>query len=444
MATARSFRLVDAVLLLLLILFPFMLIVASGEGTSQAPTPLVWLFLLLPLLFLPWLFFRRHPEETQAPAAIARRLAMQTAATDELAALVAPVVQVDRAYAQMGVPVVEGRLRTAADRAFATLEQALGSRQLTPLVEDAGDDHVRVTMLPGRVDAELRRQASVVPNVLLFLITIATTVWAGASQQGVNLLREPAQFGLGLPYAAALLSILGVHELGHYFVARWHGVNVTLPYFIPVPMGLGTFGAFIQIRSLIKSRRAVFDIGIAGPLAGLVIALPVLYFGLRGTLPVEGGSELVGIHVGSSFLLSVMYALAQDAPLGEAAIRLTPVAFAGWIGIFITGLNLMPVGQLDGGHITYGLLGRRWAVRIGIAAFFAMAALGVTVWPGLLSWALIIALIAGFSHLPALNDVTAPDWKRYVLGAFALLLLGLILAPVPGSLRGLMLDCPYL
>ena len=130
---------------------------------------------------------------------------------------------------------------------------------------------------------------------------------------------------------------------------------MTLPYFIPVPMGLGTFGAFIQIRSLIKSRRAVFDIGIAGPLAGLVIALPALYFGLRGTLPLAEGTDATGVQASSSILLAVVYQLANGGDLGSPVIQLSPVAYAGWIGLFITALNLMPVGQLDGGHIAYGL-----------------------------------------------------------------------------------------
>lgn len=434
---------VDAVLLLLLILLPLMLLTAGAEGTRTPPTLLFWLFLLFPLLFLPWLFGRRV-DEAQRPAMVAESMGIPNPAAEELAAIVSPAVQVERVYAQMGIPVVEGKLRTAAERAMSLLEQALRPRNMTPLLEDAGHDHVKVIALPVRVDAELRGQRSVLPNVLLFLATIATTVWAGASQQGVNLLQDPSQFRLGVPYAAALISILGIHELGHYFTARYHGVSVTLPYFIPVPMGLGTFGAFIQIKSLIKSRKAVFDIGIAGPLAGLVIALPVLYDSLRETIPIENGGGLHGIHTGSSLLLAFLYQFAQGGPLGGAMIQLTPVAFAGWIGVFITALNLMPVGQLDGGHIAYGLFGRRWATRISVAAFLTMAALGLTVWPGLLTWALIIALIAGFSHMPALNDVTPPDGKRYVLGAVAFALLALIILPVPGALKGLLLDSPYL
>jgi membrane-associated protease RseP (regulator of RpoE activity) len=340
--------------------------------------------------------------------------------------------------------MVEGRLRDELARAFSSLERLLSPRNMTPLVEDRGQDGVRVIALPSTVDGDLRRRSTIAVNVALFLATVVTTVWAGATQQGVNLLTDPGRFAVGLPYAAALLGILGVHEFGHYFTARRYGVDVTLPYFIPVPMGLGTFGAFIQIKSLIRTRRAVFDIGIAGPLAGLVVALPALYFGLRGAPPLPDSLHVTGVYSGSSILLALMYQLANGGELGTAVIRLSPVAFAGWIGLFITALNLMPVGQLDGGHIAYGLFGQRRARQKGIAAFFVMLALGLTVWPGLLTWALMIALIAGFSHMPALDDVTPVDGKRFVLAAVAMTILVLTVVPLPAGMRGLMLDCPYM
>lgn len=441
----RLWRLADALLLFLLVLLPLMLVLGTAEGTAARPTLLFWVLLILPLLILPWLLRTANPEERrEGQVAAARRVEREATASEDFAALVAPVVDVRRAYAEAGVPIVEGRLREQPSRAFASLERLLAPRRLTPLVEDQGRQGVRVIALPQAVDRELRSRSSVGINVVLFLATIATTVWAGALHQGVNLLRDPGQFMAGVPYAAALLAILGVHEFGHYFVARWHGVNVTLPYFVPVPMGLGTFGAFIQIKSLIKSRRAVFDIGIAGPLAGLVVALPALYFGLRGTLPVAEGAPTMGVHAGSSLLLALIYQLANGGELGSAVVRLSPVAFAGWIGLFITALNLMPVGQLDGGHIAYGLFGQRRARQIGIGAFLAMLGLGLFLWPGLLTWALLIALIAGFSHMPALDDVTPPDGKRFALGAVALAVLVLTVVPLPGAMRGLMLDCPYM
>jgi hypothetical protein len=442
----RLWRLADALLLLLFFLLPLMLLVGQSEGTTGRPTLLFWLLLLLPLLILPLLWRRAEPEErAQGHVAAAHRVEREQAAvSEEFAALVAPVVDVRRAYAEAGIPMVEGRLRDEPSRAFASLERLMSGKRMTPLMEDRGDHGVRVIALPQAVDRQLRRRSSVAINLVLFLATIGTTVWAGALHQGVNLLSDPGRFMAGVPYAAALLAILGVHEFGHYFAARWHGVDVTLPYFIPVPMGLGTFGAFIQIKSLIKSRRAVFDIGIAGPLAGLVVALPALYFGLRGTVPVVEGSHAVGVNAGSSLLLALIYQLANGGELGTAMVRLSPVAFAGWIGLFITALNLMPVGQLDGGHIAYGLFGQRRARQVGIAAFMAMLGLSLFFWPGLLTWALLIALMAGFSHMPALDDVTPPDGKRFALGAVALAVLTLTLIPLPSAIRGMMLDCPYM
>jgi membrane-associated protease RseP (regulator of RpoE activity) len=436
---------VDAAVVLLLFLLPLMLLLGAAERTVERPTLLFWLFLLLPLLLLPLLWRRADPEECgQAQVAVARRVEPEAGLAEDLGQLVAPVVDVRRTYSERGVPVVEGHLRDEPSRAFASLEQLLAPRRVTPLLEDSGPAGVRVIALPQAVDRELRRRPSIATNVVLFLATVLSTTWAGALHQGVNLLSDPSQFMIGVPYAAALLGVLAVHEFGHYFTARRHGVDVTLPYFIPVPMGLGTFGAFIQMKSLIKTRRAVFDIGIAGPLAGLVVALPALYFGLRGAAPLDDALHTTGVYSGSSLLLALVYQLANGGELGQAVIRLSPVAFAGWIGLFITALNLLPVGQLDGGHIAYGLFGQRRARYIGIAAFLMMLGLGLTVWPGLLTWALLIALIAGFSHMPALDDVTPPDGKRFALGAVALAILVLPIVPLPAGMRGLMLDCPYM
>ena len=443
MRTSR-FRLADALLLFLLVLLPMMLVLGAAEGTPHRPTLVFWVLLLLPLLLLPWLWRTAEPEETaDGQAVAARRVERNATRAEAFADLVAPVVDVRRARMEDGIALVDGRLRGEPSQSFAALERLLAPKRLTPLLQDAGKGAVKLAALPMAVDAELRRHSNVTVNILLFLATIVTTVWVGALHQGVNLLQEPGRFMAGMPYALALLGILGVHEFGHYVVGRWHGVDVTLPYFIPVPMALGTFGAFIRIKSLIKSRRAVFDIGIAGPLAGLAVALPALYFGLRGAPGLPSDSTM-GVHAGSSILLALMYQLANGGELGGAVIRLSPVAFAGWIGLFVTALNLLPVGQLDGGHIAYGLFGQRWARRISVAAFLLMLALGLTVWPGLFTWAFLIALIAGFSHMPALDDVTPPGASRFVLGAVALALLVLIVVPLPGGMRGLMLDCPYM
>ena len=443
--TGRGWRLVEELVVFLLLLLPMMMLVGLAEGTTARPGLWFWLLLLLPLLALPWLWGGAAAEEQEPMGGGARHAPAppQSAVDPAFMQAVTDVVDVERGYTTDGAPVVEGTLRMRAEEAFERLEKRLKGQGVRPLLEDLGTRRVRLVGLPFLAEGEIRTRSFPVANVILLLATAVTTVWAGALHQGVNLLQEPGRFTAGVPYAGALLAILGVHELGHYVVARWHGVDVTLPYFIPVPMGLGTFGAFIQMRSLIRSRRAVFDIGVAGPLAGLVVAIPALYFGVQGSASVVGGHEM-GVHAGSSLLFALIYQAANGGGLGDSVVRLSPVAFAGWIGLFITALNLLPVGQLDGGHIAYGLFGRRHARIIGVVTFLIMLGLGLTVWPGLLTWALLLALLAGFSHMPALDDVTPPGATRFAVGVFAFALLVLIAMPLPGAMRGLMLDCPYM
>jgi membrane-associated protease RseP (regulator of RpoE activity) len=323
---------------------------------------------------------------------------------------------------------------------FPQLARRLEPYHFIPLVEPLGGGAVRVFGLPQAVDQRLRSRASPMVNLLLFAATLLTTIYAGARQQGINLIEDPNRFTAGLPYALSLLAILGVHELGHYLMARRHGVEVTLPYFIPAPMGLGTFGAFIQMKSLIKTRRAVFDIGIAGPLVGLLVAIPLLWAGMSE--PAADGARFA-VQTGSSLFLALLYQLAYGADIGNAPIALSPAAFAGWIGVFITGLNLLPVGQLDGGHVAYALFGRRHARSISVATVALMVLLGLFVWPGLLIWALIVTLLAGFSHMPALDDVTPPDAKRFAIGALVLVLPVVIMMPVSAAIDGPTLDSPH-
>jgi membrane-associated protease RseP (regulator of RpoE activity) len=448
MTNRPVFRLAEAVLLFLFLMLPMMLLLGAAEGTESRPTLLFWLFWLLPFLVLPWLWRRQHPEETVEQEVTSEYSGVVTdRAAGELGLAVASVVDVRRSYVRSGLPVAEGRLKTSPAVAFDQLEDVLSPRRQTPLLESVGGGVARVVALPSTLTDAMRRRSRVSVNVLLFLATVVTTVWAGALHQGVNLFSTPGQFLVGAPYAAALLAILGVHEMGHFVVARLHGVDVTWPYFIPVPMGLGTLGAFIQIKSLIKSRRAVFDVGIAGPLAGLCVALPALFIGLGQAMPLSSEESLHGTRAGSSILLALMYQMVHGGDLASAAsatIRLTPIAYAGWIGLVVTALNLLPVGQLDGGHIAYSLFGRRYARAIGIGTFLVMLGLGLTVWPGLLTLAIFVALIAGFSHLPALDDITTPDAKRFALGAVAMVLLVGIVLPLPDGFMGLMLDCPYL
>jgi membrane-associated protease RseP (regulator of RpoE activity) len=288
--------------------------------------------------------------------------------------------------------------------------------------------------MPRRVErAELERRVRPWLHVLLFGLTILTTTWAGATHQGINLLSEPSRFTAGLPYALTLLAILGVHELGHYWTARRNGMNVTPPYFIPVPFALGTFGAFIQMRSPSENRRALFDVAVAGPLAGLVIAIPALWIGLRSSEVVsaaEAGRDLAsGALPGSSILFELLARLALGDAVGTGdAVRLNPVAFAGWLGLYITGLNLLPIGQLDGGHVARAMFGSRVGAMIGAIAMWSLVLLGLFVWPSLLTWALIVFFIAGRPS-PPLNDITPIGRRRFMLGCVTFVIFLLVMVP---------------
>lgn len=261
-------------------------------------------------------------------------------------------------------------------------------------------------------------------NLVLLVATLLTTTWAGALHLGVNVLREPDRWVVGVPYAVALLTILGIHEMGHYLVARRRGVSVSLPYFIPVPSYLGTFGAFIRMGGPVGDRSAYFDVAVAGPLAGLVAALIALFVGLPGS-PTEPAH---GIAPSSSLLFAGVYRLATGAvPIGP--VQLGAVAFAGWLGLIVTALNLIPVGQLDGGHIAYALLGPQGATTLAKATVGLLLVGGVLYAPHLLTWALLIWFFAGVGHPPAQDEVTPLSAGRKLLAYLTFALLVAIVVP---------------
>lgn len=346
--------------------------------------------------------------------------------------------------------VVEGELLRDPDEAYDLLAQRFARSGVTPLLQEDKDGRPFLALLPG--EAEQREAAARLPwiNLGLFLATIVTTTWAGALHAGVNLWQESQRFTVGLPYALTLVLILGTHELGHYFTARVHHMRVTLPYFIPIPFGLGTFGAFIQLKSTPPNRRALFDVGVAGPLAGLVIAVPALWIGLQHSSIIVPGGASVGMHggmgVGSSLLMALVAKLALGEGLSEGhELLLHPLAFAGWLGLLVTALNLLPIGQLDGGHMADAMLGRARSAALGTAALLGLLFLGLFVWSGLLTWAFIVYFVAGCKGMPPLNDVTPLSLRRQAVGIFAFVLLVLILMPVPHRLYdALAIHCPYL
>jgi membrane-associated protease RseP (regulator of RpoE activity) len=265
-------------------------------------------------------------------------------------------------------------------------------------------------------------------HVFLFVVTLGTTLAAGALQQGVNPLEEPGRIWLGLPFSLALLLILGAHEFGHYFMSRRHDVDVTLPYFIPAPSFIGTFGAFIKMKSPIMDRRILLDIGVAGPLAGVVVAVPVILVGLVLSDVTTGGEER-GLTLGTSILFSFLNWIVHGSMPDEVSLILHPVAFSGWIGLLITSLNLLPVGQLDGGHVAYAIFGsRQRTIAQGVMAILLF--LGIAGWSGWLVWVALLFFL-GIHHPPVVYEWVVLDGKRRMIGWLTLILFVVTFTPVP-------------
>lgn len=325
-----------------------------------------------------------------------------------------------------------GRFLYPPEECYDDLRRRYERRGFTPLVE-AGDES-RAALIGLPIVFGMSKTRPVI-NLLLFIATIFTTLFAGA-MYGAETMTEALQLWRGWPFAVSILLILGAHELGHYFAARHHHVPVTLPYFIPMPFSpFGTFGAFIRLQGPVNNRRALFDVGAAGPLAGLVFAVPILLFGLATSdfVSVTPGTVYEGNSV--LYLAAKFIALGRLLPGDGVDVLLNQVAWAGWVGLFVTGLNLLPVGQLDGGHVAYALLGQKarllfWPVIFGLAIIVLLTWLNGS--PAL-TWLLWIGLLmfVGRVHARPLEDISRLDPRRRVLAAFTLFIFFLTFVPAP-------------
>ena len=332
-----------------------------------------------------------------------------------------------------------GQLLRDADSAFATLRERFQPLGYTPLLQRRGDSEVVIAQ-QGVIRAQSTR---VWINVVLFIATLLATLLTGAvnevGQMTPNadmilplMLRQPVLLLSGLPFSLTLMSILLAHEMGHYIVGRRYNAPVSLPYFIPMPIfGLfGTMGAVIVQRAPFEERRSLFDIGLAGPLAGLVVALPLLVYGLATSTvgPITPGGLLEG---NSILYLAIKYLVfGRILPGNGLDVYLNPVAWAAWGGLLITSLNLLPVGQLDGGHILYALLGRRaWPVAFGVVGLLVVMGF---FWQGWFLWAFLV-LIFGVRHPAPLNDLSPMGLRRTLVGIGVLVLFVLTFTPIPFS-----------
>ena len=278
--------------------------------------------------------------------------------------------------------------------------------------------------------------------LILFAATVFTTLWAGAYQAYNGPVGGPVDFllahanllGRGIPFASTLLLILATHECGHYVFSRIHRVPASLPLFIPGPPHfIGTFGAIIRLRGPIMNRRALFDIGVAGPLAGFVVAVVALVIGLNLSTVVDR-SATYGLQLGEPLLLQFISWLVVGSLPPQADIVLHPIAFAARFGLFVTSLNLIPIGQLDGGHVAYALWGSRQRT-IAFAMVPLLIVLGFVGWHGWLLWA-FMAGIWGFGH-PPVSDPHMPLGRgRILVGWIAFAVFAVTFAPVPFFFHG--------
>ncbi len=266
-------------------------------------------------------------------------------------------------------------------------------------------------------------------HLVLFVITFLTTLGAGALQKGINILQEPSRIVEGFPFAVTLMTILLIHELSHYLAAKKHHTIATLPYFIPAPTFFGTFGAFIKMKSPIVTRRALIDIGASGPLAGFAVSVVACIVGLSmSTVVTPSASEGV-LTLGDSLLFSVLSMIILGITPDNADILLHPVAFAGWIGLFVTSLNLIPVGQLDGGHIAFALLGDKHK-NVSIVLIVILVIMGIFFWEGWAFWAGLMLLL-GIKHPPVLYGEVPLDRTGRRIGLIALIIFIITFVPSP-------------
>jgi membrane-associated protease RseP (regulator of RpoE activity) len=293
------------------------------------------------------------------------------------------------------------------------------------------------------VEPPRKFQHKYVLHIILFVVTLGTTTFAGGLHYAGFLVSQglpeptsihwPSFFFQGLTYSIPVLLILGAHEFGHYFYCRKHHVDATLPYFLPAPVPLtGTFGGVIRIKERFPSVRALFDIGVAGPIAGFVVLVPFLYWGLTLSKVVRfpEGEDL--IYFGEPLILQAIAAMHFGTIPEGYDLTLHPLGFAAWLGMFATALNLLPFGQLDGGHIAYAVFGRhsRW-ISLGTLAATVLLTIRSTSWISMAIIMLIMAFFLGVGHPQIEDEGTALDTRRKLIAFFALIMFVLCFTPVP-------------
>jgi len=337
-------------------------------------------------------------------------------------------------FEDKGQVKLRGRLKVTPEAAYRPMRDSMRQIGFTPFLRPAVNaegnavpDRYEVTAVPGVVAREKQNPQLA---LVLFAATVLSVVFTGALTGG----QTPSLLN-GLMFGASLLSILIAHEMGHYLVARWHGAQVSLPYFIPLPapIGLGTMGAVIVQREPFEDRRTLLEVAAAGPIAGFILAVPLFILGVALTgaahptpTPLPAGSMSFGDSVLTTLIGTLKYGPGWTSP--AVSINLHPIGFAAWIGLLITGINLMPAGQLDGGHVAYALLGERakyvtWSVIAGLVILSFTSQ----------TWLLWVALLFlfGRNHPSPLNEAIQLRRHHYALILAAALVFVLTFVPRP-------------
>lgn len=313
--------------------------------------------------------------------------------------------------------------RYSHDKSFRLVFQEFNGTNFYPLYRRTKDG-LRVMVIPAR-----RRRWEIRPmgHIILLILTAITVTWAGYLWFAENI-KESVMF------AISLMSILGIHELGHALTARNREIESTLPFFIPAPpyvFPLGTFGAVIFMGSPVPNRNSLLDVGIAGPLLGFFLSIPVTLLGLvySQVLPLEEALEEGGFIFSPCLMFQFLSRMVFGDLPADAAIGIHPIAVAGWVGMFVTSLNLLPMGQLDGGHIIRGLLPRHFRKVYRITAV-ALLLTGLF-WPGWILWAVLVFLMTRLEHPGPLNDVSELGLRGKFYGIAGIVVLLLCFTPVP-------------
>jgi len=356
-----------------------------------------------------------------------------------------------------------GQLYGESQEAYSQLSDYLSPYEITPIFRQEEGKH-SVLLMQGTIKPQ---PSNPWINLALFIVTLFSVILAGAiyAYDG-PVPDDPIQLlfvllrslPIGIPFAVSLLAILLAHEFGHYLAGRYHHTHVTLPYFLPLPLSpFGTMGAFIRLKEPPRNKRILLDIGIAGPIAGLLVAIPVLLYGLSlsevqlielqpGTVFTLEGNSL--LYLFSKFLIfgkmlptppnygglpPILYWVkyfftSQPLPLGGLDVMIHPVAWAGWAGLLVTALNLIPAGQLDGGHVIYTLIGAR-ARKLLPFVLIALVLLGFA-WAGWWLWAILIFFL-GRIYAEPLDQITQLDDRRKAVALLGLVIFILVFTPVP-------------